>query len=438
MMVFLLGTEILQFHRNIAMRRFQVILFVCLFGWVPCKAALAQEIASRSAAPNVLVDVSGLLVDAVVQRPIQDTQPVRDVVEGVPVYGTSSTRAQVHARLVPDPHRAVVDVMVRGTTLSRTVAYARIVNVYTTTTIAFEVRKRILIDQGGIRGLPARAYATASTQLLGITNTDGEVDTLSTLLARWKFNQEKEEADLTAANMAKSQLIQRLEREFQPQLARGNQALARGTEKVQEIGLHLEQIQWSTTAQYLRVWAHVATPSRPGPVPPSPELVEPADLSVRIHESVIHEILRAALAGKLGKPGMGSLAITFADKDPVTVAFAEKGFKVTVHGSRYSAEGAAFPGMKITAAYKWEAAPGKIVAIRQGPLQIQPLNSRMEFGKVFPERKHLILEKYLQKVLMERLAVMEIPLPNQITLVPTRVEARNGWLLVTWNRQQKG
>src|SRR5262245_30173424 len=162
---------------------------------------------------NLLVDVSGRLVSAAAAQTVDEVRPVCEYILETDIVGTGRTIAKSHAEMVPDVQRALVDLVLRGTTYSNAVGSKDSMRAYLTVCMPFEVRKRIVIDAAGIHGWPACASAQAMSRLLCMTNLQGYDDTLGVHFARRIFYQDQALAEHITARRAESRLACEMEDE---------------------------------------------------------------------------------------------------------------------------------------------------------------------------------------------------------------------------------
>src|SRR5215207_6631971 len=83
--------------------------------------ALRAQEARLTKLPVLLIDVSGRLINTVVEQSIDRVEPVNEVIQETPVQGMGLTRGKVNAELIPDLERGSIDVVFRGQIDSRTV-----------------------------------------------------------------------------------------------------------------------------------------------------------------------------------------------------------------------------------------------------------------------------------------------------------------------------
>ncbi len=251
--------------------------------------------------------------------------------------------------------------------------------------------------------------------------------------------------------------------------ARASKANQKYTEKFHrpftDRKLFPQMLRFSTTEQAFTVTGlqagggKVAAPGAPPPV-----TAEGADMTLRLHESMINNLAFDALAGRTiyeekvqatavdllgrlpdkmkgdddGKPW----AITFAPRQPISVTFADDGFRVTIRGVKYFKGSEAHPAMNVSAAYKIEKSPeGVFRAVRQGDIEAFPPGFVPGGGKKLSgPQKFLskLLEKRFAKVFEPEFLGKGLELPGKWKvlgkLLPIEVVCRDGWLVIAWKR----
>jgi hypothetical protein len=419
---------------------------------------------------NLLVDASAVLVNAAVQRPIDRTEPVREIILDTPVCGIGRTLGTVRAELVPDPRRAAIDVILQATVYSRTVGTRQTILIHTCGETPLEVRRRVLADDKGISlfGGPSRAAST--TRLLDVASTM-DMDCLAIRMSRRGFENSKSAAEAESACKAAWRASSRLEEELTPVLATASETLGRELLAFRRAGLALEALEFSTTAALLQARARFATPGRPQPVPVS--LPPDIDLAVRIHESVATEAAQAEFGGrsfpltgvskvyddltrglildgrseaeqkadlKMMEKLLGELAgkpvtVNLAKKNPLIVRFAEQGFSLEGHVASIRMDNIDYAGLRIKAAYRLENGKAGVHAVRKGPVEFfpEPVRPGQKLAKL-PRADLVLLETLFAEFLKERLKLAALPLPEVLSsrLDPPRAYARNGWFALVW------
>jgi hypothetical protein len=138
-----------------------------------------------------------------------------------------------------------------------------------------------------------------------------------------------------------------------------------------------------------------------------------------------------------GKPW----AITFAAREPVSVTFADNGFKVTIRGVKYYKGAEAYPAMNVSAAYKIEKSPQGFKAVRQGEIEVIPPDFKPGSGQHVDTQRQIIrtlLKKRFAKVFEPEFLGEGLELSGKWKsvgkLMPIQVECRDGWLVIAWKR----
>jgi hypothetical protein len=445
----------------------RIFLVVSVF---PLAAASlpAQQPVSAPARENAFIDLSAGLINAVFARNVDQTDKINDVAMGIPVYGTAHTRGKVSAVPVPDAGNGVVDLLIRGTIVSDTVAVPPEKNllIYSTTNISFTVRKRIYVNETGIHSFPTQARARANARLRKVTNLRGNTGTLATTIAEEVFEIEKPKTEKYAADQAEAQLIKILDDQIGPQIARANTALASALRQLQEQGVPLRHLHFSSTHSQLTLAATLLRPGQEPSITPPPGLLS-FDLAARVHQSAVNETAQAVLGGKtfnvndlnnlpIGTSNMAPvqsqlmqhfvgtvphdlgvkvLAVTFADQDPISVAFADHYVTLTIRLKEISTTGLRLPGLTMRAVYKIENTPGRVELVRQGPVQVAPFYHARLGNRVLGA----LLQRSLDQVFKAQIAVPSLNPPAELsqigTLVPAHGDAADGWLTLSWVRQ---
>jgi hypothetical protein len=435
---------------------------------MPCAADELGDNPRRE--PNLLVDVSAATINALVQRTVDRVEPVREIIQDTPVCGIGRTLGTVRAELVPDPHRAAVDVILQACLYSQTVGTRSTILIHTCGTTPLEIRRRVVMDDKGIRLFAGPSYAVSSACLLDVTSTM-DFDCLAIRMTRRGFENNRPAAEAESACKAAARARQRLDEELTPTLTSASETLGRELLGLRRAGLSLEALDFSTTASLVQGRARFATLGRPQPVPVS--LPPDIDLAVRIHESVANEaaqnvfggrsfpvsgvskvyqeltgglildgrkaadikadlkMMEKVLADLAGKP----VTINLPKTNPLIVKFADQGFSLETHIASIRQGKVDYAGLRAKAAYRLENARDGVHAVRKGPVQFtpEPPQPGQKLAKLTPEFQ-ILLETLMAEFVKERVTLAALPMPAALSsrLDPPRAYARNGWFALTW------
>jgi hypothetical protein len=190
---------------------------------------------------------------------------------------------------------------------------------------------------------------------------------------------------------------------------------------------------------------------------PAPQAVGGAGAVARLHHSLIDNTTEQALAGRtfdrarlddLAQNQLGvelppndddtPFSITFADKDPLTVAFENGEIAVTLRGKKFMNDNKLYEGMNITAKYKASTTADGLKLSREGDLIIYPPGFRSGVDKLSLSQTALrrLLQRRFDKMLPGDVEGQGVELPeNRGTLVASQLKVENGWVTVGWRRK---
>jgi hypothetical protein len=465
-------------------KRIGFILVGCalvISGLSPARPGCAQPCPASQATPNLVINVSAALINEAVQRSVDRLEPFEDVVLETPVCGLRRTLGNVRMDLIPDPDRAVMEVVLNGTTYAQGVSSRNRVRLYTCTTTPFEARQRIVLAPQRVCLLPMPGWACAQTTLVGVADYEGDPDPPTADFVRRGFRRRKAEAEAEISAKAVQQTTDRLGWESLPAVRSLSQSLSRGLSQIRRRGLTLETMQFRTETDHLQARLRFATPGRKGPQA-APLQRARADLSVRVHQSLVNaegqaalggntyplldlekrveklrdrflrditedaerqkalETLRKLLAALGGKPA----TITFAKRTPVLIVFGDSAFTVEFNVAALGLAGQSFTGGRVRAAYRLEHTAQGVRAVRRGPIQfLPPAEPAKPDDKIkMPDAPlRLFQEAVFGQVLKARLARADLSLPAPFSrlaaLTPTESQIRNGWLQMDWKLTKK-
>jgi hypothetical protein len=135
-------------------------------------ATVRAEETSAPGGPRVVIRLSRDLFAPLVDRAIDVTKPVVDVIAGTPVRGSSRTVGRPTLDLTDNPHAACFTVTMSGTTVSRTTASEGPAVVRSRSETAFTATKRVTFQPGtGFIAEPARVNARTRVTTEGIEST---------------------------------------------------------------------------------------------------------------------------------------------------------------------------------------------------------------------------------------------------------------------------
>jgi hypothetical protein len=420
--------------------------------------ALVEAIQRHFVQPNLLGEISLAVLGAGIVEPVDDTTVVRDCILGTDIYGTAHTVGQTHVELPPDPNLGVIDTLFSGTTTSENVGYHGPVTIFSNSTTNLSARKRLWIHAGGLSSYPAASLATTEVEICDIQSNRGRamVERMAWRRA-WK---QMATAECIASRHAEARLNERIDQQAAESLDRANQAYVEKFHRpFTERKLFPQVLRFSTTEQGISVLGvqagggKLAAPAAPPPV------AEGAEMSLRVHESLINNLAFDALAGRTvyeekvqaavtdvlghlpekmkgdddGKPW----AITFAPRQPISVTLADDELKITIRGVRFC-KGREIHNdpMNISASYKIEKSARGFKAVRKDKIEVLPPSGKMGGKQVGIA---VLLEKRFDKVFEPEILGEGFELSGKWKaagkMAPIQWVCRDGWLVIGWKRE---
>jgi hypothetical protein len=423
----------------------------------------ARELTHAFGGPNLQVRISDRLVQAGVDRPVEDTGPFEDVILGTYLVGTSRTRGHLKAVLVPSDRAGLVGLVLEGTIHTEARGFNGPVQVITQGQTAITAEKLLALGRKELISFPAYSEACTNSEICDLWATRGGA--LVEAIAWRRAWSQKPLADAIAAEHAETRMNRRLDEEVGTRLADANRRFSqRLSDSLQERGLYPQVIAWRTTTSFVEGlgWQKgrggLGSPSMP------PQAFSEHDLLVGIHETAINFALAETFGGMiLGEAELRQWAeevwgrvpswmevedpaepwtIVLAPERPIEVAFRGDLLSITIRGQAYRKGERSFPGMDVTAIYRLEDSAEGRVAVRQGDLQIYPPGFKEEERKLTAREQVLrtLLARRFAKVFPERWVGPRIEWSRKDTDTEAPIVLRTagwttieGWLLIGWS-----
>ena len=436
-------------------------------GQAPGVVAVIRGANSR---PNIHLEVAEDLLAPAVNRPVDQVQPVDDVVLGTRIRGTGHTTGTVRLDFVPSGEKAVFDIILGATNISHTRGTQGPVTVNSRGVTAIDARRRIFLDEFNVAAAPVEASADTNSTVTGMGINARFGKRLIRRIATKKIAESKAQAESIAEGKARDRIRHQFGEQTEPAVAQMRdqfQQKVRGP--LQARGLYPESFHMHTTDRHLRIVARKSLAGQLAAFSSPPAASVDNIITAQIHESAVNNILEDKLGGKvitqddvariakeqnLKMPdSLGSdpdaeqktWAITFAKYRPVTVATSESRVKVTVRGDKFVSGERSFPGMDIAAVYAVGQGPKGPVLVREGNVQISPPGFKSGDRKLTMAETSLrrILQKRFDKVFKDAIEIEPLPLQGELAsigpLPMNQLESRkDGWLVAGWRKGPAG
>ena len=431
---------------------------------------IVAAIRGANSRPNIHLEVAEDLLAPAVNRPVDQVQPVDDVVLGTRIRGTGHTTGTVRLDFVPSGEKAVFDIILGATNISHTRGTQGPVTVNSRGVTAIDARRRIFLDEFNVAAAPVEASADTNSTVTGLGINARIGKRLIRRIATKKIAESKAQAESIAEGKARDRIRHQFGEQTEPAVAQMRdqfQQKVRGP--LQARGLYPESFHMHTTDRHLRIVARKSLAGQLAAFSSPPAASADNIITAQIHESAVNNILEEKLGGKvvtqddvtriakeqnLKMPdSLGSdpdaeqktWAITFAKYRPVTVATSESRVKVTVRGDKFVSGERSFPGMDIAAVYAVGQGPKGPVLVREGNVQISPPGFKSGDRKLTMAETSLrrILQKRFDKVFKDAIEIEPLPLQGELAsigpLPMNQLESRkDGWLVAGWRKGPAG
>lgn len=421
-------------------------------------SSLVAAIEARYGHPNVVVAVSEQFANAGITRPVDKTMPLTDNIMGTAIRGTARTLGTVSLTFAPSHDRALIDLHLNGHAYSDSVGTVRKYAICTDGVTSICATKRITLDPTGVRSSPSVATCRTNSTITGI---GGAKLRLVQKFIHKKALQSKPQAEREAAESAESRVEQQFDEESEGLLSDANRTMQENLRPpiLVRVDALPRSMHFHTTADDLRV--SVLETGRdqlgaPGAPPPAPGR---RDVCLQVHQSAVMNVIENAIGGlyltdvrlvqlleenELEVPEELKItedkdpwSITFTDKAPVRVNFANQLLTIGIRGRRFTrSEQEVRSEIDISAVYKIEVTATGANFKRQGEVVVDFVNRR-RLGVQQIAMKTFLQSKF-DSVFKTELSTSGFQLPNRFERVGTlrlqQLQADAGWLTAAWDR----
>lgn len=397
-------------------------------------------------APNLRLALRESFLKSLVDQPIDQVAPVREVILGTQIVGTGRTVGRVGVELAESVDRLAADLSISGVNYSQSRGYNGPVVANTTGVTQLQGTKRIYFDGERLTSDPAQTWADADSTIHSFDVNMRFGKKLVGKIASKRAAQQKGEAEAIASQKARRRFQQQLEAQF----ADGEKRFDAEMEQkfripLKRVGLQEPEFRLQGTAEAWLIQAALSQASQLAASESPLEAVPESMLSIQVHDTLIHN-LTSQLAGRqideqavrkdLQKilPASATATLTDEDEDPApgsilfsmerpvtvkldgpifTIVMRTDGFTRGEPGSREFREFA--EALTITARYRVEQTEGGLRLVREGKIEVlptgfQPGKDVLPLGKTITVK---LMEKLVGKFLKPKIEPQGIDLVAQ-------------------------
>lgn len=241
---------------------------------------------------NATFRVSESLVNQFASQPVQNTQPVDEMIFDNRVLGTAHTSGQVEIDFVPNQSQAHFSLHLQGTVSSDNYSPVGPVTVYTGSQAQIEARRSVYLNTGG--WFEKAPYGSAN---LGSYFKGTSCGRLIENIAQNQFELQRDGAQRIAARRAEQKMLNEFQRETTEALTNGRGQLAQNRSQANAIKPYRPTAYVLTSEKALDGFATRYGASQMAALNPSPQLTVPADVTFQLHDSMVNNYLEDELGG---------------------------------------------------------------------------------------------------------------------------------------------
>jgi len=361
--------------------------------------------------PNVRAIVSDDFLRKSFSRPVDQANPVNEVILGTTIVGQSILCGNVSPVLLENPNRATLRLIMNADFASQNKGYNRGVVLNTTGTADVVACETLAL---GDSGLVALGDTGADAQLSTTIHSIEHRMKLVRKIAAKQASKKKPQADAIGEARMENRIRTQFHEQLTQQLSDANHRLREAMESpvISRLGISKPQRSSWSHSDHLGLQWKVQAGTQLAADSACPFPADECGVTLQIHESVVANLLDPVLAGRIlrsdemdayaaqfgeiakgipRKEDDGPWAITLNNFQPVETVFDDNLIKFRVSTQRLEREDQSLPHTAtIEASYRLVQADGTIQLERQGELNV-------EFtGKVQQGTRGVVLRTFLK------------------------------------------
>ena len=374
-----------------------------------------QRARARFRQHNLLVDISDHVVQTALTDESTDSSFNDLCFHRAYVRGIAHSCVRTTPVLVPCTTGAAIELRMQGRSTSNTVGTKRKVDVCNYVVTDLYGCKRLCLTDTGLSAGPTHADAPSKQYIQGVRVNRRCGRRLISRLAVRQTKRLQAEAECVARCIARNKFIRRVDQELATRLADANRQLDEQEARLRDEGLYPQSLNLSSTSHRIYLSALQAAAGRFGAWNPPPAQPGSSEINVRVHQSVMGNVLAQRFGGQrfdqdsivelIKEAGLEvppelasgndgeepeAWSITLDKQMPISVAFADGMVTVAIRGTRFvqgpenTKEAVVVEdAMEIVAQYQPELVNGKVQAKLVGRVEAEYLDlERQGIGQI--------------------------------------------------------
>ncbi len=361
---------------------------------------------------NARVLISSDFVNKRFAKPVNEANPVDEVILGTQIYGQSWLQGSVTPQLLDSNTHAALRLNLNGSFSSQSIGYNRSVKLHTVGSANVAASETIALTDGGL--VPLNDTTTDAALASQINDIEARLRIVRKIASKQAAKQ-KPEADAIAEGRLENRVRTQFHEKLAQQIAEANQKIKTpDLPALPRLGLDRPKRSTWSSSQYLALLWKLQGQTQLGAPSSCPLVVEPTGITVQLHESAVSNLLDPVLAGRLLKNtdldalasqfgdvlGKGSVdqkesepwAVTMAMYHPVEIQLDDSLVTFRIRTAKLDRNGQSLEqDAAIEASYKIVLINGAIQLERQGNVKIN------FFGKQQQGSRAVMLRSFLKK-----------------------------------------
>lgn len=427
--------------------------------------------------PNLVGQVGASIFERFGTRAVQEEEKISNQIQRTSIYGTSNFNGNLVMKPVLNPDRIELEVVLNGSSDSRTRAYAGPAIILSRAKSRVLVEKKIFFDQSGFSTNNAKVNIRTNSQIQNVQDIWNRQFVENFVLRRANARKDQTESEATAQSSA------RLRARFNKQVDDAIRSWNTQMSELVQVHFRMRDLEllnthtWSDAAG-----AHGQTlfscRAGMGAYSDPPQVPEQTDLQFAVHETA----LQSAFAGFLGGLNLNAYArkhlketapapiakalqnaeseenektrdddwsIRFPKDWPASISMQDGKLCCVIHCSSIEANKKSYSAVDIIVSYTIEVHEDGIHFVREGDIEILPPDYDPDSNKRLPASMvslRRVMGKRLQEAFAPEIVLKEQPIMKnppadsqfaKVHIKPVFVQAKDGWLQVGMNLFEK-
>ena len=411
---------------------------------------LVQSVRGGFSRANARVLISSEFVGKRFSRPVNEANPVNEVILGTQLFGQSWLQGYVTPQLLDSSSNAALRLNLNGSFSSQNIGYNRSVKLHTQGSGSVAASETIALTATGL--VPLNDTSSDANLASQINDIEARLRIVKKIASKQAAKQ-KPQADSIAEGRLEDRIRTQFHQKLTQQISEANERIKTpDLPELTRLGVDRPSRTTWSSPQYLALLWKLQGQSQLAAPTSCPLVVDPSGVTVQLHHSVVTNLLDPVLAGRIikntdvdsistqfgGTLGKGLAqqkdekpwAITMASFHPVEIELDDSLVKFRIRTSRLdSGDQVLKMGASIEAAYRIVLTDGAIQLERQDDVKIilaeqrgaRPATIRRLLKKIFDD-------VFKQKLLDQPVRVTD-RLPNELKdLSLMSISVDDGWI----------